>query len=132
MYFHNHGNPGPGLYLPEGWAHNRAKFSANGTTLHDESYAASLRSLPVEGFYRVLEEFDCCDKSCRTFKSGTFVQLGYNRQGEGILFLPTLTEAGLTLPERGTRIEDDRFPKIEVLKVAHTPAVRAQVSPQVH
>jgi hypothetical protein len=26
VYFHNHGDPGPGLYPPESWAQNRAKF----------------------------------------------------------------------------------------------------------
>ena len=38
VYFHNHGNPGPGVYLPESWEHNRAKFSPQGITLPDISH----------------------------------------------------------------------------------------------
>ena len=33
VYFHNHGNPGPGLYFPERWTHNRAHFTPRGSTV---------------------------------------------------------------------------------------------------
>ena len=33
VYFHNHGDPGPGVYLPERWTRNRATFSSRGNTL---------------------------------------------------------------------------------------------------
>ena len=33
VYFHNHGDPGPGLYLPSGWSNNTARWGARGTTV---------------------------------------------------------------------------------------------------
>ncbi|MGB8328946.1 MAG: hypothetical protein WCE62_02375 [Polyangiales bacterium] len=33
--FHNHGNPGPGIYLPQRWRYNRAQFEAKGMTVDD-------------------------------------------------------------------------------------------------
>ena len=40
VYFHNHGDPGPGVYLPERWSANRAHFQARGhvlaTPLHEQ------------------------------------------------------------------------------------------------
>ena len=29
VYFHNHGDPGPGFYFPEKWVKNRAQFSVD-------------------------------------------------------------------------------------------------------
>jgi hypothetical protein len=121
VYFHNHGNPGPGVYLPESWNLNKATFSKNGHTLPDTDLAHSLFALPAEGFYRVRESFTCCEKNCRTFEENALVQLGYNRKGQGILFFPTLEKSGMSLPERGNLIEDDRFEKLEALKVATSP-----------
>ena len=34
VYFHNHGNPGPGIYLPASWKGNRARFEARGHEVH--------------------------------------------------------------------------------------------------
>jgi len=128
VYFHNHGSPGPGIYQAEAWAHNRAQFSKRGTTLPDDKSAEKLAPLAAEGLYRVTEEFTCCGKACRTYRPGTLVQLGYNRKGEGILFLPTMAKAGLTLPERGTKIEDDRTAKLERLIVAQEQDVDGPAS----
>ncbi len=118
VYFHNHGDPGPGVYLPEGWSLNRAQFSKKGTTLPEESLAFTLEPLPAEGLYRVLSEFTCCEKHCRTFPPELLVQLGYNGQGEPILFVPELTDAGLALPQMGTKLEADRLEHLAPLKVA--------------
>ena len=118
VYFHNHGDPGPGVYLPEKWNLNRAQFSKRGTTLPDENLAFTLERLPAEGLYRVLEEFTCCEKDCRTFAPDLLVQLGYNGQGEPILFVPELSDAGLALPHMGTKLAKDRLDKIALLKVA--------------
>mgnify|MGYP001813250538 CR=1 FL=1 len=62
VYFHNHGNPGPGLYLPRAWTHNRAEFHEKGQTHDDPGLVRFLEPVPPEGFYRVEEAFDCCDK----------------------------------------------------------------------
>src|SRR5688500_4043510 len=53
VYLHNHGNPGPGLYHPDRWTHNRAHFAANGMTVPDNFDPKALHALPPEGFYRV-------------------------------------------------------------------------------
>lgn len=118
VYFHNHGDPGPGVYLPEAWALNRARFSKRGTTLPDPSLAFTLERLPAEGFYRVLEEFTCCEKNCRTFGPDLLVQLGYNAQAEPILFVPELSDAGVALPQMGTKLARDRLGRLSPLKVA--------------
>jgi hypothetical protein len=44
VYFHNHGNPGPGLYPPDGWNANRARFSENGATVPHEGHTLTVPS----------------------------------------------------------------------------------------
>jgi hypothetical protein len=117
VYFHNHGDPGPGLYLPEEWSHNRAQFSRRGRTLQDLALAHSLEPLPPEGLYRVVQSFTCCAKQCRSYEPEMLVQLGYNATGQAILFVPTLTEAGLTFPERGHVLDTDRLVHLTELRV---------------
>ncbi|MFM2152457.1 MAG: hypothetical protein RL199_892 [Pseudomonadota bacterium] len=120
VYFHNHGEPGPGVYLPERWEHNRARFAERGFTLPEpyEASARGLAPLPAEGFYRVVRPFHCCEKECTLFEAETLVQLGYDGAGEAILFVPELTPAGLTLPTRGSRVAVDRFSSLALVKVA--------------
>ena len=117
VYFHNHGDPGPGIYLPESWSYNRARFAKRGKTLPDESYAYSLEPLPAEGMYRVTEEFTCCEKNCRTFAETLLVQLGYNAKAEPLLFVPEWTEKGFSIPEMGTRLDTNRLNKLAPLKM---------------
>lgn len=102
--FHNHGDPGPGVYLPASWSLNQASFEEKGHTLPEPwaQSAKTLESLPVEGFYRVVEAFYCCEKNCRRFEPDLLVQLGYNGEGKPILFVPELTANGVALPEVGT------------------------------
>lgn len=128
VYFHNHGDPGPGVYLPESWRLNRAQFAERGTTLPDENLALTLEALPAEGLYRVLEAFHCCEQHCRRYDPELLVQLGYNAQAEPILFVPELSEAGMAFPEMGTRIDRDRLAKIARLTVA-VPAPGEAASP---
>jgi len=118
VYFHNHGDPGPGVYLPSGWQANRAQFSEHGHTLENDSQAGALEQLQAEGFYRVSQDFTCCDKQCRTYQAETLVQLGYNANAEAILFVPNWTAAGLELPERGQRISRDRTELLVALRVS--------------
>jgi len=129
VYFHNHGEPGPGVYLPASWQKNRASFHARGTTLPDRSLAHTLRPLPREGLYVTEREVVCCEKRCQTFAPDTLVQLGYNGEGRAILFLPRLTPDGVDLPERGTAIDDERLDDLRALNVREE---RAQDAPVVH
>lgn len=125
VYFHNHGNPGAGIYLPVSWKKNRATFSREGVTLPDPALASTLRPLLAEGLYRVEESFTCCDKNCRTFERDTLVQLGYDGQARAILFLPTWGEEGLDLPERGQLVDELRLARLGQLLVSEAPRSRA-------
>lgn len=120
VYFHNHGDPGPGLYLPESWALNRAHFSARGHTLGSEADADALAPLPAEGFYRVRESFFCCVKQCRRFDPELFVQLGYDASATPILFVPEWTSTGFAIPSTGGPIDTARLAHLAPLKVSVT------------
>jgi hypothetical protein len=118
VYFHNHGDPGPGLYLPGSWTANRAQWHSRGTLLPDASWAEHLEPLLPEGLYRVLAPFPCCAKRCRTFEPEQLVQLGYTAEAEPLLFLPEWTARGLELPTTGTRVEREVLERLAPLKVA--------------
>jgi hypothetical protein len=118
VYFHNHGNPGPGVYLPSKWHQNRCSFSENGTTVPDDFDPRSLQELPVEGFYRVIGDFHCCEKQCTKFETDMFVQLGYNGAGSPILFTPELSSNGIKIPERGSVIDEKNMKHIVLMRVA--------------
>jgi hypothetical protein len=109
VYFHDHGDPGPGLYLPSGWSANRAEWHEQGHTIPSEEWAATLEPLPAEGFYRVRQPFTCCPEACRTYEAELLVQLGYDADAEPLLFVPEWTAAGLALPETGIHIDTARL-----------------------
>lgn len=118
VYFHNHGEPGPGVYLPASWKANRARFEPRGHLLPDPSAAMHLDPLPAEGFYRVAEPFHCCEKKCRVFEREMLVQLGYDGSGRAILFQPEIVEGQLAIPSTGTRVDRDRLAHLARLRVA--------------
>jgi hypothetical protein len=118
VYFHNHGDPGPGLYFPERWTANRAQFSPNGTTLPTVFDPSALVALPAEGFYRVAAAFFCCDKRCMKFEPEAFVQLGYNGAGNALLFVPELSGGAIAVPDRGTLINEAALAHLTLLRVA--------------
>lgn len=118
VYFHNHGNPGPGLYFPDAWHHNRARFSENGHTVPDNFDPRALRPLAPEGFYRVKATFHCCEKKCVQFEPDQLVQLGYNGAGKAIVFMPELAGGVIGVPERGTFVEDDELGNLVALKLS--------------
>lgn len=122
VYFHNHGDPGPGIYLPESWHLNRCTFSRRGTTIPPEA-ARWLAPLMAEGLYRVVDELTCCAEAHRTFGRGLLVQLGYNGQATPILFVPEWSTTGMVFPERGQALDRDRLAKLERLVVADPSTV---------
>jgi hypothetical protein len=122
VYFHNHGNPGPGIYFPEKWTHNRAHFSSKGTTVPPDFDPRSLRALPAEGFYRVTKPFFCCANECTKFETEALVQLGYNGAGKALLFIPQLHLGAIQVPERGTLIDDVCLEKLVALIVPESEA----------
>jgi hypothetical protein len=118
VYFHNHGDPGPGVYLPSRWVTNRAEWHETGHVIPSDEWAASLEPLPDEGLYRVTESFDCCERHCRTYETDLLVQLGYDADGRALLFVPEWTDAGIAIPEMGLAIDDDRLTRLAPLTVA--------------
>jgi hypothetical protein len=125
VFFHNHGDPGPGVYLPSGWTLNQAQWHENGHTIPSPEWAATLAPLPTEGLYRVREEFTCCAKRCRTYEPDLLVQLGYNAEAEPLLFLPEWTDSGLAIPEMGIPIDQDRLRSLAALKVVESEPIDA-------
>jgi hypothetical protein len=118
VYFHNHGDPGPGVYTPAKWHQNRCTFNENGTTVPADFDPSSLEELAVEGFYRVTADFHCCDKQCTKFETDVFVQLGYNGNAAPILFTPELTASGIKIPERGSVIDLKNMKHLTLVRVA--------------
>ena len=117
VYFHNHGDPGPGIYTPHGWKGNKARFHQQGHTLTSPGEAKSLIPLAAEGFYRVVSGFFCCGKRCRHFEPDTLVQLGYDSAATPILFMPEFRDGVVILPERGVKIDNDRIERLACLRV---------------
>ncbi len=122
VYFHNHGEPGPGIYTPHGWQQNRAQWHASGIPLPSPDAAQHLAPLPAEGLYRVVSEFTCCPKRCVTFAPERLVQLGYDAAANALLFFPELGPTGLRLPEQGTLVDRDRLGHLSRLAVAEVNA----------
>jgi hypothetical protein len=116
--FHDHGDPGPGVYLPKAWNLNRAEWHEHGHTVPDADWSSSLAPLPEEGLYRVKAPFFCCDRQCARFEPGQLVQLGYDGKATPLLFVPEWTSKGLGFPEKGTRLDDARLAQLEPLLVA--------------
>ena len=128
VYFHNHGNPGAGVYFPEKWHSNRAEFSPNGVPVPEDFDPRSLRALPAEGFYRVAKAFFCCEKKCVQFEPEAFVQLGYNGAGRALLFVPELGGGSITVPERGTMIDDPVLVHLVHLKFPDKTSERPEIT----
>jgi hypothetical protein len=118
VYFHDHGDPGPGLYLPTRWVANEARFEQPGTLLPSPDDAAHLSPLAEQGWYRVVEAFECCDKKCRRFERELLVQLGYDGAATPILFVPELVDGAIGVPDRGTRIDVSRIALLARIRVA--------------
>ena len=128
VYFHNHGQPGPGFYFPESWSQNRATFSAQGTTAPADFDPRALQPLPAEGFYRVTAAFYCCSKQCVRYEPDALVQLGYTGAGKPLVFTPELGPNGMAIPDRGTAIDDEAFANLVRLRVPESQAIANDAS----
>jgi hypothetical protein len=117
VYFHNHGSPGPGVYLPKSWKLNRAEFQERGQVIEDPAMVRFLQPLPPEGFYRVVDSFHCCAKKCRHFEEDALLQLGYNAEAEPIVFVPEIVDSMLAVPAKGWKTSLDAAGRLRQLKV---------------
>lgn len=78
------------------------------TPMTDPFWAKTLRRLPTEGFYTLPEALGL--ESGGRWLKNAIVQLGYNRDGVGILFVAerrdTLDQNALYFSDRGVKIDD--------------------------
>jgi hypothetical protein len=120
VYFHNHGDPGPGLYLPKQWHYNRAEFEGKGQSMDDPGLVRFLQPLPPEGFYHVIESFHCCEKQCRLFEKEALLQLGYNSDADPILFVPELVDSMFAIPAKGWKTQLETLGNLQQLRIPVT------------
>jgi hypothetical protein len=106
VYFHNHSDQGiPFLQLPEDNVHNVWSFQEFGPGIeNDDQFLNSMQPLKEQGFYYLTENLQTPD---REYNAYTLVQLGYNRDGDPILFPAQRSEArnALAFSESGYRFE---------------------------
>jgi hypothetical protein len=57
-------------------------------------------------------------KQCVRFEPEAFVQLGYNGAGRALLFIPELASGAITVPERGTLIDDAALANLFALRIS--------------
>jgi hypothetical protein len=58
--------------------------------------------------------------------------LGYNGEGQAILFVPELNANGLTVPQSGSLISDVTWQQLVPLQVAHGASLQRESDPTVH
>jgi hypothetical protein len=100
------------------------------TPLRSPSWTKTLRKLPSEGFYTLPDTLEFSG-GARWIK-GAIVQLGYNGEGKGILFVGEWREDGtenaLYFSERGMLIEDSLLERLVWAPIL--PVKNAEQSPQ--
>ncbi len=65
---------------------------------------------------------------CVTFAPDSFVQLGYNATGKGLLFIPLLGAGGIAIPDRGVLIDDEVVDNLAPLQVAESKPEGGDIS----
>jgi hypothetical protein len=91
----------PIVLLPGTNLHNRWRFRRRGYLLRDASWARTLEPLLWEGYYLTLGGVS--GLGVAELPEGSLVQLGYNRQGEAIVFLSEIVGNSIVFAERGRR-----------------------------
>jgi hypothetical protein len=93
---------------------NRWFWGEPTTVLRSPSWGKTLRKLPAEGFYTLPEAVEL-DGGGRWLKNAV-VELGYNENGQGIIFVAQWQEQGttnvLTFSDRGLAIPDALLDKL--------------------
>lgn len=116
--FHNHGDRGPGVFLPTGWIAHRAQFSGVGVAIPSAGWARTLDPLAPEGVYRVREAFHCCDRQCRLFDRDLLVQLAYTPEAAPVVLVFTPSDGALVLPAQGNLVARATVARLSPLQVA--------------
>ena len=111
------------LEFPDGsleWAAQDAVRAALAQRIADRAPRAVITFAP-EGLYWVRERFFCCEKRCRAFEANQLVQLGYNGEGDALLFVPEWTPGG---SPNAVSASFSKF-KYSVVRVAPRPSALA-------
>ena len=89
--------------------HNRWYWGEPTTPLTDALWERTLKRLPAEGFYTLPDDLRVGESG--VWRKNAIVQLGYNPQGEGILFVGERHEGlevnALFFSDRGVKIPDE-------------------------
>jgi hypothetical protein len=123
VYFHNHSDSGlPVVIPPDHNVMNEWHFHAAGTPFRGLSWADSLIKMPEQGFYTLRKQLDFEGGS---WPKGALIQLGYNREGEAILFIAQKraqrTENDLWFSDRGLQLARDRLSLLEPVSIFAEP-----------
>jgi len=116
------------VLLPVRNEFNQWRFAVPGIAIPATSleWGKTLKKLPHEGFYRLLEEFKFGDEG-RWLKNAV-VQLGYTREAEPILFIAQrrspLVSNDLWFGDKGVRLDEERLDIIEPVSWYQEPEKR--------
>ena len=113
--FHNHSDSGlPTVTAPDHNVHNRWHFHGPPIEFRGLAWASSLEKLPPEGFFTLRKELTFDGGK---WPKGALVQLGYNRQGDPILFIARvrsrLEENDLFFSDRGVGVKREQLSILE-------------------
>jgi hypothetical protein len=107
-------NGGQFVVRPGRNVHNRWYWGEPVTPLSDPLWERTLKRLPAEGFYTIPEDIRVGESG--VWRKNAVVQLGYNPQGQGILFVAERHEGlevnALFFSERGIIIDDAMLAKL--------------------
>ena len=116
VMFHNHSEQGPPIVLlPEHNVHNRWHFKKEGYLADNVEYLSSLEPLKAEGFYYTREHFHPNQEE--VVADLQLVQLGYNMDGDPIVFFPTEGKDAnaLVFPTSGMKVPPQIYDLLEPL-----------------
>ena len=105
IYYHNHSEQGPGIILmPSKNTNNKWSFHTRGYLVESDDYVKTLQPLPKEGFYILRANLSVGEGF---LPERSLVQLGYNPQGDPILFPGKRTGNSIEFPLRGAGFKSD-------------------------
>jgi hypothetical protein len=111
------------VLLPDVNTANRWSFKDKGFLVTDAAFIESLEPLKAQGLYRLREHFHPNDE--QVVNTNALVQLGYNGQGDPILFFPTpiAGKNAMEFPASGMKIPQAIYDLLEPLDLVgpHIP-----------
>ena len=116
VYVGENANGGAGRFVVRPGANrkNRWYWGEPTTPLRSPSWGKTLKRLPAEGFYTLPQAIDF--EAGGRWLENAIVQLGYNEQGKGIVFVAEQREASdanaLYFSDRGLALEDDLLERL--------------------